>query len=108
MTIVSGDATSPVGLDFSSSVKEGFFWFLVLWQGISYQRAMCQIIVAIKTTCPIKSAIFFFFELCSNSFYVLVMQLLRKISSMLDLQVSVKNNEERLQGTVICCVHTIT
>lgn len=56
--IASGDATLPVGSDFPSSVKKGFIWFLILWQGISPQRAMCQIIVAIKATCPIKSVNF--------------------------------------------------
>lgn len=69
---------------FPSSVKKGLFWFLILWQGISHQRTMCQIIVAIKATCPT-----FFCELCSNSFDVLVTQLLRRVSSMTYLQVSV-------------------
>lgn len=52
VTIASGNVTFSVGSDFPSSVMKDFFWFLISWQAISHQRAMCQIIVATKAACP--------------------------------------------------------
>lgn len=83
-------------------------WFRILWLGITHQRAMYQIIVVF---CYLPGKVnWFFCELCSNSFDVLVTQPLRKFSSMAYLQIGVKNTEEghtlMLKGTIICCMRT--